>query len=63
MNAEWDIALKMFCNISKYQGVKVIGYSQVEKYDSDFFSQIKLEDIQLTVILKKMIVDISDVGS
>ena len=44
MNAEWDIALKMFCNISKYQGVKVIGYSQVEKYDSDFFSQIKLED-------------------
>ena len=44
MNAEWDIALKMFCNISKYQGVKVIGYSQVEKYDSDLFSQIKLED-------------------
>ena len=40
----------------------MIGYSQVEKYDSDFFSQIKLEDIQLTVILKKMIVDISDVG-
>ena len=35
----------MFCNISKYQGVTVIGYSQVEKYDSDFFSQIKLEDI------------------
>ena len=23
----------------------MIGYSQVEKYDSDFFSQIKLEDI------------------
>ena len=61
MNAEWDMALKMFCNISKYQGFKVIGYSQVEKYDSDFFSQ-KNWKIQLTVILKKMIVDISDVG-